>query len=81
MTAAPKAQGTPPLLVPTDEELDALDAAVKAWSAASHGMWAVWGIVQAREDVEGCAKGEFDYLGYATSRMALFRESKESWGS
>ncbi len=29
-------------------------------------MWAVWGIVQAREDVEGhVVEPEFDYLGYS----------------
>jgi choline kinase len=62
---------------PSEEELAALDGAVAAWSAASHGMWAVWGIVQAREQVGGVdgVDGEFDYLGYAASRMALFRDA------
>ncbi|KAF8587291.1 kinase-like protein [Ramaria rubella] len=72
---APKAEAR--LLVPTDDELNLLDAAVGAWSAASHGMWAVWGIVQARDDVEsgrGLADVEFDYLGYAASRMGMFME-------
>jgi len=70
-----------PLLVPTDAELDALDGAVRAWSAASHGMWAVWGIVQAREDVEaGTTQPEFDYLGYARSRMGLFRREVRGGG-
>ena len=62
-------------VLPTDAEVDALDAAVQAWSPASHGMWAVWGIVQAREEVAGGGGGEFDYLEYAASRMVLFRAS------
>jgi len=64
-----------PVRVPGDADLDALDAAVEAWSPASHAMWAVWGIVQAREDVvQPCApRGEFDYLAYARARIALFR--------
>jgi choline kinase len=59
--------------LPTDAELDALEGAVQAWSPASHAMWALWGIVQAREVVSGDELGEFDYLGYAASRMSLFR--------
>ena len=65
------------LTVATDAELDALDAAVRAWSAASHGMWAVWGVVQAREEMVcgGVGAGvEFDYVGYARSRMRMFRD-------
>jgi hypothetical protein len=37
-------------------------------------MWAVWAIVQAREDVEGVSEGEFDYVGYAKCRMQGFRK-------
>ena len=44
-------------------------------------MWAVWGIIQAREDLELAAQGEnsaveepeFDYLGYAKCRVEGFR--------
>jgi choline kinase len=37
-------------------------------------MWAVWGIVQARESVEGeVVESEFDYLGYGLARMQGFR--------
>ena len=36
-------------------------------------MWAMWGLVQAREDVLAhVAKPDFDYIGYARSRMATF---------
>ncbi|KAI0762666.1 kinase-like protein [Fomes fomentarius] len=55
-------------------EMDRLDSQVRVWSPASHGMWAVWGIVQAREFVEGKdGEPEFDYLGYALCRMERFR--------
>ncbi|KAF9015003.1 kinase-like domain-containing protein [Cyathus striatus] len=51
-----------------------LDEQVRVWSPASHAMWAVWGIVQAREDIEGqVATPEFDYIGYARGRMSAFR--------
>ncbi|KAJ7169531.1 choline kinase, cytoplasm [Mycena filopes] len=51
-----------------------LDKQVKAWSPASHAMWAIWGLVQAREDVEGgVEEPEFDYIGYAQCRIAAFR--------
>jgi len=36
-------------------------------------MWAVWGLVQAREDVLAhVTKSDFDYVGYARCRMAAF---------
>lgn len=55
-------------------EMERLDSQVRVWSPASHGMWAVWGIVQARELVEGKdGEPEFDYLGYALCRMERFR--------
>ncbi|KAJ6604295.1 choline kinase, cytoplasm [Mycena vulgaris] len=58
-----------------------LDKQVKAWSPASHAMWAIWGLVQAREDVEGgVEEPEFDYLGYAQCRMAAFRKELEGLG-
>jgi choline kinase len=39
-------------------------------------MWAVWGIVQAREDVENdVEQPEFDYILYAQCRMELFRQA------
>ncbi|KZT23743.1 choline kinase cytoplasm [Neolentinus lepideus HHB14362 ss-1] len=58
----------------TDHDLQLLDAQVQAWSPASHAMWAVWGVVQAREDLENNeSEVEFDYIGYARCRMARFR--------
>jgi choline kinase len=54
-------------------DLDALDAQVRAWSPASHAMWAIWGVVQAREQLEG-EDVEFDYVSYARCRFQLFRD-------
>jgi len=56
----------------SDAGIEELDGQVQMWSAASHGMWGVWAIVQAREQVESGDGGEFDYLGYAMSRLMLF---------
>lgn len=56
-----------------ERELLALENAVHAWAPASHAMWALWGLVQAREDVlADVAQPEFDYVGYARCRMAAF---------
>lgn len=59
-----------------------LEGHVRVWSPASHGMWAVWGVVQAREAVEGREGGEpeFDYLGYAQCRMVGFRRELRTLG-
>jgi len=55
-------------------ELQKLDSQVRTWSPASHGMWAIWALVQAREDIEGQAEEvEFDYVRYAECRMEGFR--------
>jgi len=57
-----------------EKELDQLEGLVVAWSPASHAMWAIWGIVQARDDVTVTGEiGEFNYLGYAMGRAAGFR--------
>lgn len=58
-----------------------LDQQVRNWSPASHAMWAIWGIVQAREDIEGnIADPEFDYIGYARGRLAAFRKEIQILG-
>ena len=57
-----------------EELLAALDYQVRIWSPASHGMWAIWGIVQAQDDIENnVSEPEFDYIGYAKGRMEAFR--------
>jgi choline kinase len=57
-----------------EAEMQKLESQVRAWSPASHAMWAIWALVQAREDVEGQPDElEFDYIGYASCRMKGFR--------
>ncbi|KAI8995386.1 kinase-like protein [Trametes punicea] len=64
-----------------EAQMDRLERDVRAWSPASHAMWAVWGIVQAREFVEGKdGEPEFDYLGYAQCRMDGFRSAIRALG-
>lgn len=54
---------------------------VRVWSPASHAGWAIWGIIQAREDMESnIADAEFDYIQYAKGRMASFREQIQTFG-
>ena len=63
-----------PLLQPLDEQ-------VRFWTPASHAFWAIWGIVQGRDDLEtGNEEPEFDYLNYSKCRMALFREEIDRLG-
>ena len=64
-----------------EERLVRLDRQVRVCSPASHAMWAVWGVVQAREMVEGRdGEPEFDYLGYASCRMECFRREIRTLG-
>ena len=57
-----------------DTRMARLEEQVRMWSPASHGMWALWGLVQAREFLEGQdGEPEFDYVGYARCRMEAFR--------
>lgn len=59
---------------PMPDQERRLEAQVRAWSPASHGMWALWGLVQAREALDGTdGEPEFDYVGYAQCRMEAFR--------
>jgi choline kinase len=77
-TAYLQAQASAPTNV-SKSDLDAIDALVRAWSPASHAMWAVWGLVQARDELEqpGDTEPEFDYIGYARCRFELFRRGVE----
>jgi len=63
----------------SEAEASRLEHQVRIWSPASHGMWTVWGIVQARDSLErGESEPEFDYIGYALCRMEGFiRELSE----
>lgn len=61
--------------------VDLLEGQVRVWSAACHGMWAVWSLVQAREQVEAGQLNvfeDFDYLGYASSRLGEFYKASGS---
>ncbi len=64
------------------KQLDDMDGLVRAWSPASHGMYAVWGIVQARDDITvlGDVGPEFNYLGYSLGRVAGFRKEIAALG-
>lgn len=58
-----------------------LDKQVQIWSPASHGHWLVWGIVQARDDLENNNETpEFDYIEYARCRMVGFRRELRELG-
>jgi choline kinase len=58
-----------------------LDRQVQVWSPASHAHWVIWAIVQAREDLENDnPTPEFDYIGYARGRLALFRRELDQLG-
>jgi choline kinase len=59
---------------PTEEQLRMLDFQVRVWSPASHAMWAIWGIVQAREELETGETAEFNYLRYAEQRLRGFTD-------
>jgi choline kinase len=62
-----------------ESKIQQLDKQVRVWSPASHAMWALWGIVQSREDLEG-AGPDFDYIGYAQSRLEGFRRQIKELG-
>ncbi|KAG6820771.1 hypothetical protein H0H93_012035 [Arthromyces matolae] len=75
--------GEVPILDDEERELQLrkLDQQVRYWSPASHGMWAIWGIVQAREDMAGgILEPEFDYLRYSIGRMDAFRRDMRALG-
>lgn len=79
------ASSADPAVELSDEDLQAhverLDSQVRAWSPSSHAMWALWGIVQAREIVEGKdGEPEFDYLGYSECRLEGFRREIRELG-
>ena len=60
---------------PSEEQLRLLDFQVRVWSPASHAMWAIWGIIQAREELETDEDAEFEYLKYAQCRLNSFTEN------
>lgn len=64
-----------------EKQLEKTDRLVRAWSPSSQAMWAVWGIVQARDSLEGGeGEPEFDYIGYSRCRMEGFRREVKALG-
>jgi choline kinase len=63
----------------SEAEVSRLEHQVRIWSPASHAMWTVWGVVQARDYLEsGDLEADFDYMAYALCRMEGFiRELSE----
>ena len=55
--------------------MDTLEKQVRLWTPAGHGMWAIWGIVQARDTLEADDGGEpeYDYLGCTRCRYEEFQ--------
>ncbi|KIO02364.1 hypothetical protein M404DRAFT_147954 [Pisolithus tinctorius Marx 270] len=65
----------------SETSLARLERQVHIWSPSSHAMWSVWGIVQAKDNLErGIGEGEFDYIGYAKCRMEAFIRDLEELG-
>ncbi|PLW18721.1 hypothetical protein PCASD_15376 [Puccinia coronata f. sp. avenae] len=71
-----------------DGRVASLEQDVSLWSPASHAMWALWGLVQARDDLKvqldrwladtipsnhSIDEFEFDYFSYSAERIILFR--------
>ena len=62
-------------------QLSKLEEQVRIWSPASHAMWAIWGMVQARDDLDAnVTEPEFNYIGYSICRMAAFRREIQAFG-
>ncbi|KAK2152901.1 hypothetical protein LSH36_315g03165 [Paralvinella palmiformis] len=63
-----------PNVMPTDDELEALYVQVNQFSLASHLMWGVWAIVQARYSTI-----DFDFLEYSKLRLDQYYKTKEEF--
>jgi choline kinase len=64
-----------------ESDIQRLERQVEAWTPASHAMWALWGLVQAREAIENHdGRPEFDYIEYALGRMDTFRRGIKQLG-
>lgn len=67
------------------DKVEKLDHEVKVWSPACSVFWALWGIIQAGEQVENILTGdeagvEFDYLAYAIEKLESFRKDIKELG-
>ncbi|KAF8344066.1 kinase-like domain-containing protein [Cantharellus anzutake] len=63
-----------------EQDIIELEEQVRVWVPAILAQWAVWGLVQARDDVLAGGVGEFDYLNYSRGRALAFRESLKELG-
>ena len=62
-------------------QLSKLEEQVRIWSPASHAMWAIWGMVQARDDLNAnVTEPEFNYISYSICRMVAFRREIQALG-
>jgi choline kinase len=95
----PLAQFTPMTQMETTvgpEDMELLEQQVMRWVPTSHALWAVWAIVQARDNIELHNRRldgkhdedsdddtpiEFDYLKYASARIETFRDMCQSMGT
>lgn len=59
-------------------EAERLMHEAKIWVPASNALWCAWGVVQAKEGELG--PEDFDYIGYAKQRAALFWGDMEELG-
>jgi len=69
-----------------NEKVAELEREVQVWSPACSAFWALWGIVQAEEQVQSLLEQrvdyapEFDYLSYALERIEMFRAEARELG-
>jgi choline kinase len=64
-----------------ESDIQRLERQVEMWTPASHALWAIWGLVQAREAVENHdVTPEFDYIAHALGRMDTFRRGIKQLG-
>ncbi|WVO16715.1 hypothetical protein L204_104396 [Cryptococcus depauperatus] len=68
------------------DRIDALEQEVRLWSPGCSVFWALWGIVQAEEQVDAIMAEkegyipDFDYLSYAAERLQMFRQEAQELG-
>ena len=65
-----------------EEMMNTLEKQVRLWTPAAHGMWSIWGIIQARDTLEADDGGEpeFDYLGCTRCRFEEFQQGLRDLG-
>lgn len=70
--------------VDEDPRVVRLEREVQVWEPSSHAMWAVWGIVQAKEDLlykvakwkKACVKSQADGVTDGVAQMGLEDEGR-----